>query len=171
MSRGSGKQRCGRPPSPSVRTPRAAAADGRWASTTPPCSRFAACLHAVDGWAWCVVCENRVWRAGVVLECVRARGAVAMAIGCVTCRMWHGGCRVVQECCLVAYVARAVCVRWTYYGVSRLARGDGMLWVAGGQQRGPRRARACMCVPRSCELSVSVTSQSCMRGACHGCTL
>ena len=66
-------------------------------------------------------------------------------------------CRVVQECCLVAYVARAVCVRWTYYGVSRLARGDGMLWVAGGQQRGPGRARACMCVPRTCELSVSVT--------------
>ena len=55
----------------------------------------------------------------------------------------------------MAYVARAVCVRWTYYGVSRLARGDGMLWVAGGQQRGPRRARACMCVPRTCELSVS----------------
>ena len=46
----------------------------------------------------------------------------------------------------MAYVARAVCVRWTYYGVSRLARGDGMLWVAGGQQRGPRRARASMCV-------------------------
>ena len=58
----------------------------------------------------------------------------------------------------MAYVARAVCVRWTYYGVSRLARGDGMLWVAGGQQRGPRRARASMCVPRTCELSVSVTS-------------
>ena len=70
----------------------------------------------------------------------------------------------------MACVARAVCLRWTYDGVSSLARDDGMLWVAGGQQRGPRRARASMCVPRTCELSVSVTSQSCMRGACHGCT-
>ena len=57
----------------------------------------------------------------------------------------------------MAYIARAVCVRWTHYGVFRLARGDGMLWVAGGQ-------RPCTCVhvcaPRTCELSVSVTSPS-----------
>ena len=63
----SGMQRCGRPPSPRSATSRAAAADGRCPCIRPSPSRCAAHPHAAASKAWCVACEDRVWRAGVVL--------------------------------------------------------------------------------------------------------
>ena len=57
--------------------------------------------------------------------------------------------------------ALAVCVRWTYYGVFRLARGDDMLWVAGGREDPGVHVRACVCLALVSCPSASPRSRAC----------